>query len=63
MYPTKLGEEMFKDGNGGCDPREDEFKAMVVELMVLAGVFNIGDFIPFLEWLDLQGVQTKMKRL
>lgn len=54
---------MFKDGNGGCDPREDEFKAMVVELMVLAGVFNIGDFIPFLEWLDLQGVQTKMKRL
>jgi len=36
---------------------------MVVEVMVLAGVFNIGDFIPSLEWLDLQGVQAKMKKL
>ena len=31
--------------------------------MVLAGVFNIGDFVPALEWLDLQGVQAKMKKL
>lgn len=54
---------MFNDGDGGCDSRADEFKAMVVELMVLAGVFNIGDFIPSLEWLDLQGVQAKMKKL
>ncbi|KAF7849994.1 hypothetical protein BT93_L0064 [Corymbia citriodora subsp. variegata] len=36
---------------------------MVVEVMVLAGVFNIGDFVPALEWLDLQGVAAKMKRL
>lgn len=36
---------------------------MVVELMVLAGVFNIGDFIPALEGLDLQGVVAKMKKL
>ncbi|KAK7304683.1 hypothetical protein VNO77_42569 [Canavalia gladiata] len=58
-----MGRRVFNDGNGGCDPRADEFKAMVVELMVLAGVFNIGDFIPSLEWLDLQGVQAKMKKL
>ncbi|XP_061358396.1 flavonoid 3'-monooxygenase-like [Gastrolobium bilobum] len=58
-----IGRRVFNDGNGGCDPRADEFKAMVVELMVLAGVFNIGDFIPSLEWLDLQGVQAKMKKL
>jgi flavonoid 3'-monooxygenase len=32
-------------------------------LMVLGGVFNIGDFTPSLEWLDLQGLQAKMKKL
>jgi len=58
-----IGRRVFNDGNGGCDPRADEFKSMVVELMVLAGVFNIGDFIPSLEWLDLLGVQKKMKKL
>lgn len=45
------------------DEKAEEFKAMVVELMVLAGVFNIGDFIPPLEGLDLQGVTSKMKKL
>lgn len=40
----------------------NEFKDMVVELMTMAGYFNIGDFIPSLAWLDLPGVQ-KMKRL
>lgn len=58
-----IGLRVFNDGSGGCDPRADEFKAMVMEVMVLAGVFNIGDFIPSLEWLDLQGVQAKMKKL
>ncbi|XP_028797947.1 flavonoid 3'-monooxygenase-like [Neltuma alba] len=58
-----IGRRVFNDGAEGCDPRADEFKSMVVEMMVLAGVFNIGDFIPALEWLDLQGVQAKMKKL
>nr|AGO02167.1 flavonoid 3'-hydroxylase [Nekemias grossedentata] len=58
-----LGRRAFGDGSGGEDPKADEFKEMVVELMVLAGVFNIGDFVPALEWLDLQGVASKMKKL
>ncbi|OMP08136.1 Cytochrome P450 [Corchorus olitorius] len=58
-----LGQRVFGDGTGKSDPQAEEFKSMVVELMVLAGVFNIGDFIPALEWLDLQGVQAKMKKL
>ncbi|XWS47937.1 hypothetical protein CRYUN_Cryun13aG0028900 [Craigia yunnanensis] len=58
-----FGQRVFGDGSGGADPQADEFKSMVVELMVLAGVFNIGDFIPALEWLDLQRVQGKMKKL
>lgn len=43
--------------------KASEFREMVVELMVLAGVFNIGDFVPSLAWMDLQGVQKKMKNL
>ncbi|CAN1312231.1 Flavonoid 3'-monooxygenase [Linum perenne] len=58
-----VGKRVFGDITGGADPKADEFKSMVVELMVLAGVFNIGDFVPALEWLDLQGVASKMKKL
>ncbi|CAK8565209.1 unnamed protein product [Lathyrus sativus] len=58
-----LGRRVFNDENGGNDPKADDFKDMITELMVLAGVFNISDFIPSLEWLDLQGVQAKMKKL
>ncbi|KAE9619169.1 putative flavonoid 3',5'-hydroxylase [Lupinus albus] len=41
----------------------NEFKDMVVELMTIAGYFNIGDFIPFFSWLDLHGIERKMKTL
>lgn len=55
-----LGRRVFAvDGGDGAR----EFKEMVVELMQLAGVFNVGDFVPALRWLDPQGVVAKMKRL
>lgn len=41
----------------------NEFKDMVVELMTSAGYFNIGDFIPSIAWMDLQGIERGMKRL
>lgn len=43
--------------------KSNEFKDMVVELMTVAGYFNIGDFIPSLAWLDLQGIEGGMKTL
>jgi len=55
-----VGRRVFGDGVG---EGAREFKDMVVELMQLAGVFNIGDFVPALRWLDPQGVVAKMKRL
>lgn len=58
-----IGRRVVEHEEGGGDAKAEEFKAMVVELMVLAGVFNIGDFIPQLESLDLQGVVKKMKKL
>nr|ADE80942.1 flavonoid 3',5'-hydroxylase [Epimedium sagittatum] len=41
----------------------DEFKDMVVELMTVAGLFNIGDFIPQIAWMDVHGIVGGMKRL
>ncbi|KAK6944458.1 Cytochrome P450 [Dillenia turbinata] len=41
----------------------NEFKEMVVELMRLSGLFNIGDFIPSIAWMDLQGIQRRMKSI
>ncbi|XP_059627794.1 flavonoid 3',5'-hydroxylase 2-like [Cornus florida] len=43
--------------------KSNEFKDMVVELMTTAGYFNIGDFIPSIAWMDLQGIERGMKRL
>ncbi|KAF8722917.1 hypothetical protein HU200_022055 [Digitaria exilis] len=55
-----VGRRVFAvDGGEGAR----EFKEMVVELMQLAGVFNVGDFVPALAWLDPQGVVRRMKRL
>nr|AUV64095.1 flavonoid 3'5'hydroxylase [Euphorbia pulcherrima] len=41
----------------------NEFKDMVVELMTSAGYFNVGDFIPAIGWMDLQGIEKGMKGL
>nr|QPF47156.1 flavonoid 3',5'-hydroxylase [Clarkia gracilis subsp. sonomensis]QPF47157.1 flavonoid 3',5'-hydroxylase [Clarkia gracilis subsp. sonomensis] len=41
----------------------NEFKDMVVELMTSAGLPNIGDFIPSIAWMDLQGLEGGMKKL
>lgn len=54
---------MSQIGYGDGDVKSGELKAMINEAMVLAGVFTIGDFIPPLEGLDLQGMVAKMKKL
>jgi cytochrome P450 len=41
----------------------DEFKKMLDELFLLNGVLNIGDFIPWIDFLDLQGYIKRMKAL
>ncbi|XP_075672498.1 dimethylnonatriene synthase-like [Castanea sativa] len=41
----------------------EEFQEMIEELFLLNGVFNIGDWIPWLNFLDLQGYVKQMKAL
>ena len=45
------------------DDSSDEFKKMLDELFLLGGVLNIGDSIPWLDFLDLQGYIKRMKAL
>ncbi|GLJ48363.1 hypothetical protein SUGI_1021010 [Cryptomeria japonica] len=39
------------------------FEKMIKEAAELAGLVNIGDLIPCLEWLDLQGLRRRMKNI
>ncbi|KAF5196171.1 Flavonoid 3',5'-hydroxylase [Thalictrum thalictroides] len=41
----------------------DEFKDMIAEAMLLAGMFDIGDFVPSIAWMDLHGNIKRMKSL
>lgn len=52
-----MSERVFGDLEGGGS---SEFKEMIYEIMVASG-FNIGDFVPAVAWMDLQGVERKMK--
>ncbi|GJN33881.1 hypothetical protein PR202_gb22509 [Eleusine coracana subsp. coracana] len=47
----------------GTSLSTEKFMEMMKEFSVLNGVLNIGDFVPWLDWLDLQGYVRRMKRM
>ncbi|KAL1551764.1 hypothetical protein AAHA92_19564 [Salvia divinorum] len=51
----------YLDGGGGV--AAEEFKKMLDELFFIGGVLNIGDMIPYINFLDLQGYVKRMKAL
>ena len=51
------------DGRESAAVSPEEFKKMLDELFFLGGVFNIGDMIPYINFLDLQGYVKRMKVL
>ncbi|KAJ0978987.1 hypothetical protein J5N97_014461 [Dioscorea zingiberensis] len=38
-----------------------QFKSILEDMLTGGGIFNIGDFVPSIAWMDLQGIQAKMK--
>ncbi|EHA8592262.1 putative Flavonoid 3',5'-hydroxylase 2 [Cocos nucifera] len=40
-----------------------EFKRTVLEWMRLSGMANVADFIPSIKWLDVQGIDRRLKSL
>ncbi|MED6160677.1 hypothetical protein PIB30_053680 [Stylosanthes scabra] len=61
MVLGKKYTETEKEENAIISP--DEFKKMLDELFLLNGVLNLGDFIPWIHFLDLQGYVKRMKAL
>ncbi|KAG1358843.1 putative 3,9-dihydroxypterocarpan 6A-monooxygenase [Cocos nucifera] len=57
-----LGKRYLDESEDEMVPPE-EFKAMLDELFSLNGVMNIGDSIPWLDFLDLQGYIGRMKKV
>ncbi|KAI3887038.1 hypothetical protein MKX03_025612 [Papaver bracteatum] len=53
----------YLDGDENSIVTPNEFKEMLEELFLLNGVMNIGDSIPWLGFLDLQGYVKRMKVL
>ncbi|KAL6846499.1 hypothetical protein ACP4OV_023947 [Aristida adscensionis] len=58
-----LGRKYADDADGGEVAAPKEFRWMLDELFLLNGVLNIGDWIPWLAWLDLQGYVRRMKKV
>ncbi|KAL6649969.1 hypothetical protein ACP70R_014193 [Stipagrostis hirtigluma subsp. patula] len=59
-----LGRKYVGEGAAAGSPTTpEEFRWMVGELFHLNGVLNVGDMIPWLDWLDLQGYVRRMKKL
>uniref|UniRef100_R7W8Z6 Flavonoid 3'-monooxygenase n=1 Tax=Aegilops tauschii TaxID=37682 RepID=R7W8Z6_AEGTA len=59
----KYLEKEVRNVDGAVITTPEEFKWMLDELFFLNGVFNIGDSIPWLNWMDLQGYVKRMKKL
>ncbi|KAM3196595.1 hypothetical protein ACQJBY_072345 [Aegilops geniculata] len=59
-----MGKRLFADGSSeGPVPSMEVFRWMMDELFLLNGVLNIGDWIPWLDWMDLQGYVRRMKKV
>ncbi|GLJ30466.1 hypothetical protein SUGI_0603050 [Cryptomeria japonica] len=56
MFASRTYSDNDLDGGHG-------FKIMVEEMLAMAGEFCIGDFIPSLDWLDLQRIRRRMQAL
>ncbi|GER27579.1 cytochrome P450 superfamily protein [Striga asiatica] len=54
---------VFSDFNEPSIVTLDELQGLLDEWFFLSGVFNIGDWVPWLDFLDLQGYVKRMKAL
>ncbi|CAL9137183.1 unnamed protein product [Musa textilis] len=58
-----LGKKYLDQSEAAAIVSPEEFKQMLDELFLLNGVMNIGDSIPWLDFLDLHGYIRRMKKL
>uniref|UniRef100_A0A7N0V4E9 Cytochrome P450 n=1 Tax=Kalanchoe fedtschenkoi TaxID=63787 RepID=A0A7N0V4E9_KALFE len=62
-----IGGESFLEADGRQERADDGggsgLREILTELMVLLGAPNVSDFFPALAWIDLQGIETRAKRV
>ena len=58
-----LGKRYLDENEENSIVTPDEFKKMIDELFLLNGVFNLGDWITCLKYVDVQGYVKRMKVL
>ncbi|PIN02943.1 Cytochrome P450 CYP2 subfamily [Handroanthus impetiginosus] len=58
-----LGKRYLDESDENTIVSPEEFNKMIDEVFLLSGVFNIGDMIPWISFLDLQGYVKRMKIL
>jgi len=51
-----------KFSNDELGANDKGFKDLILQVSSAVGEFNIGDFIPYLDWLDLQGIRRRLKK-
>lgn len=63
MSRIVLGNKYLSDYSATSSFRLEEFQGMLKEFFQLNGAFNVGDWIPWLDFLDLRGCVRRMKAL
>lgn len=61
MTRLLFGKKYF--GEGLSNEKNEEFKNIIMEQLVLLGAFNISDCVPLVKSFDLQGFIPKLKQL
>ncbi|XP_021603753.2 cytochrome P450 81Q32 [Manihot esculenta] len=58
------GKRYYGEEVAGKDKAEaEQFREMIAEVFAYAGASYLGDFLPFLKWIDYQGFVKRMMRL
>nr|ATG29995.1 CYP750C26 [Taxus chinensis] len=54
--------QIFSSNDDGGNSSVTAIKEMMSEVSETAGAFNIGDYFPWMDWMDLQGIQRRMTK-
>ncbi|GLJ22354.1 hypothetical protein SUGI_0420850 [Cryptomeria japonica] len=63
MWRILSGTKISSQSDAQVGGNGEEIKKLAVEAAVTVGAVNIGDFIPYLDWMDLQGVKRRLKKV
>ncbi|GER34825.1 cytochrome P450 [Striga asiatica] len=63
MMRMIAGKRYCDDGSGDLSGEAKEFKEILREIFEVSGATNVGDFLPVLKWLGVNGLEKRLKKL